>query len=88
MTCIRYGNFCGKLECSEVTFFFLGLGPISVVTFLTFIFFYFSSADISITLRNQGRDAFKPEVYGSSIIVNQHINLDGSRSYRLKSKSG
>ncbi|XP_025944599.1 structural maintenance of chromosomes protein 6 isoform X1 [Apteryx mantelli] len=47
-----------------------------------------SSADISITLQNQGRDAFKPEVYGDSIIVNQHINLDGSRSYRLKSKSG
>ncbi|KAM6139629.1 structural maintenance of chromosomes protein 6 isoform 2-T3 [Phoenicopterus ruber ruber] len=47
-----------------------------------------TSADISITLRNQGRDAFKPEVYGSSIIVNQHINLDGSRSYRLKSKTG
>ncbi|XP_069706565.1 structural maintenance of chromosomes protein 6 [Phaenicophaeus curvirostris] len=47
-----------------------------------------TSADISITLRNQGRDAFKPEVYGSSIIVNQHISLDGSRSYRLKSKSG
>ncbi|NXH14626.1 SMC6 protein, partial [Bucco capensis] len=47
-----------------------------------------TSADISITLRNQGRDAFKPEMYGSSIIVNQHINLDGSRSYKLKSKSG
>ncbi|KAK2520159.1 Smc6 [Columba livia] len=47
-----------------------------------------NSADISITLRNQGRDAFKPEVYGDSIIVSQHINLDGSRSYRLKSKSG
>ncbi|XP_064002481.1 structural maintenance of chromosomes protein 6 [Pogoniulus pusillus] len=47
-----------------------------------------TSADISITLRNEGRDAFKPEVYGSSIIVNQHINLDGSRSYKLKSKSG
>ncbi|NXG48593.1 SMC6 protein, partial [Psilopogon haemacephalus] len=47
-----------------------------------------TSADISITLRNEGRDAFKPEVYGSSIIVNQHINLDGSRSYKLKSQSG
>ncbi|NXQ81512.1 SMC6 protein, partial [Nyctibius grandis] len=47
-----------------------------------------TSADITITLRNQGRDAFKPEAYGSSIIVNQRINLDGSRSYRLKSKSG
>ncbi|NXC37501.1 SMC6 protein, partial [Campylorhamphus procurvoides] len=47
-----------------------------------------ASADISITLRNQGRDAFKPEVYGNSIIVNQHISQDGSRSYKLKSKSG
>ncbi|XP_055569009.1 structural maintenance of chromosomes protein 6 [Falco cherrug] len=47
-----------------------------------------TSADISIKLRNQGRDAFKPEVYGDSIIVNQHINLDGNRSYKLKSKSG
>ncbi|NXF43889.1 SMC6 protein, partial [Oceanites oceanicus] len=47
-----------------------------------------TSADISITLRNQGRDAFKPEVYGGSIIVNQHINLDGNRNYKLKSKSG
>ncbi|NXP56482.1 SMC6 protein, partial [Heliornis fulica] len=47
-----------------------------------------TSADIAITLRNQGRDAFKPELYGSSIIVNQHIGLDGNRSYKLKSKSG
>ncbi|NXC62076.1 SMC6 protein, partial [Aleadryas rufinucha] len=47
-----------------------------------------SSADISITLRNQGRDAFKPELYGASITVNQRINQDGSRTCKLKSKSG
>uniref|UniRef100_A0A674GCU9 Structural maintenance of chromosomes protein 6 n=1 Tax=Taeniopygia guttata TaxID=59729 RepID=A0A674GCU9_TAEGU len=47
-----------------------------------------TSADISITLRNQGRDAFKPELYGTSITVNQHINQDGSRTCKLKSKSG
>ncbi|NWT19870.1 SMC6 protein, partial [Vireo altiloquus] len=47
-----------------------------------------TSADISITLRNQGRDAFKPEVYGTSITVNQRINQDGSRTCKLKSKSG
>ncbi|NXM11277.1 SMC6 protein, partial [Ploceus nigricollis] len=46
------------------------------------------SADISITLRNQGRDAFKPELYGTSITVNQRINQDGSRTWKLKSKSG
>uniref|UniRef100_A0A8D2MU11 Structural maintenance of chromosomes protein 6 n=1 Tax=Zonotrichia albicollis TaxID=44394 RepID=A0A8D2MU11_ZONAL len=47
-----------------------------------------TSADISITLRNQGRDAYKPELYGTSITVNQHINQDGSRTCKLKSKSG
>ncbi|XP_077668624.1 structural maintenance of chromosomes protein 6 isoform X1 [Eretmochelys imbricata] len=47
-----------------------------------------NSADVSITLRNRGKDAFKPEVYGSSIIVTQHISMDGSRSYKLKSKTG
>uniref|UniRef100_A0A8C3T2F1 Structural maintenance of chromosomes protein 6 n=1 Tax=Chelydra serpentina TaxID=8475 RepID=A0A8C3T2F1_CHESE len=47
-----------------------------------------TSADVSITLRNQGKDAFKPGVYGSSIIVTQHISMDGSRSYKLKSKTG
>ncbi|NXH49751.1 SMC6 protein, partial [Dicaeum eximium] len=47
-----------------------------------------TSADISITLRNQGRDAFKPELYGASITVNQRINQDGSRTCKLKSKSG
>lgn len=51
-------------------------------------FVCFSSADVSITLRNQGRDAFKPDVYGDSIVVSQRINADGSRSYKLKSKSG
>ncbi|NWW60448.1 SMC6 protein, partial [Ifrita kowaldi] len=47
-----------------------------------------TSADISITLRNQGRDAFKPELYGASITVNQRINQDGSRTCKLKNKSG
>uniref|UniRef100_A0A8D2PKM3 Structural maintenance of chromosomes protein 6 n=1 Tax=Zosterops lateralis melanops TaxID=1220523 RepID=A0A8D2PKM3_ZOSLA len=47
-----------------------------------------TSAHISITLRNQGRDAFKPELYGTSITVNQRINQDGSRTCKLRSKSG
>ncbi|XP_029451811.1 LOW QUALITY PROTEIN: structural maintenance of chromosomes protein 6 [Rhinatrema bivittatum] len=47
-----------------------------------------NSADVSVTLRNRGEDAFKPEVYGDSIIVQQHITMEGSRSYKLKSKTG
>lgn len=46
------------------------------------------SADVSITLRNKGRDAYKPEVYGSSIIVDLRITREGLRTYKLKNKSG
>ncbi|XP_040204493.1 structural maintenance of chromosomes protein 6 [Rana temporaria] len=47
-----------------------------------------TSADVSITLRNRGADAFRPEVYGDSIVVQQHLTIDGSRNYKLKSKTG
>ncbi|EHH55378.1 hypothetical protein EGM_04578 [Macaca fascicularis] len=47
-----------------------------------------NSADISITLRNRGDDAFKASVYGNSILIQQHISIDGSRSYKLKSATG
>ncbi|KAG7244154.1 hypothetical protein INR49_004227 [Caranx melampygus] len=47
-----------------------------------------SSADVSITLRNKGRDAYKPEVYGSAIIVDLRITREGLRTYKLRSKSG
>ncbi|KAF7661396.1 hypothetical protein LDENG_00263060 [Lucifuga dentata] len=47
-----------------------------------------SSADVSITLHNKGRDAYKPEVYGSAIIVDLRITREGLRTYKLRSKSG
>ncbi|KAM4771940.1 structural maintenance of chromosomes protein 6 [Rhinophrynus dorsalis] len=47
-----------------------------------------TSADVSITLRNRGPDAFKPEVYGSSVIVQQRITTEGNRNYKLKSSTG
>ncbi|XP_070284811.1 structural maintenance of chromosomes protein 6 isoform X2 [Myotis yumanensis] len=47
-----------------------------------------NSADISITLRNRGDDAYRGNVYGNSIVVQQHISMDGSRSYKLKSETG
>ncbi|XP_027711421.1 structural maintenance of chromosomes protein 6 [Vombatus ursinus] len=47
-----------------------------------------SSADVSITLRNRGDDAFKPDVYGDTITVHQHISVEGSRSYKLKGQMG
>ncbi|XP_063088402.1 structural maintenance of chromosomes protein 6 isoform X2 [Cavia porcellus] len=47
-----------------------------------------NSADITVTLRNRGEDAYRANVYGDSIVVQQHITLDGSRSYKLKSQTG
>ncbi|EHB02379.1 Structural maintenance of chromosomes protein 6 [Heterocephalus glaber] len=47
-----------------------------------------SSADITVTLRNRGDDAYRANVYGDSIVVQQHISMDGSRSYKLKSQTG
>uniref|UniRef100_A0A672LYN5 Structural maintenance of chromosomes protein 6-like n=1 Tax=Sinocyclocheilus grahami TaxID=75366 RepID=A0A672LYN5_SINGR len=47
-----------------------------------------SSADVSITLRNRGRDAYKPEVFGQSINIDLRISSEGIRTYKLKSKTG
>ncbi|XP_051552913.1 structural maintenance of chromosomes protein 6-like [Myxocyprinus asiaticus] len=47
-----------------------------------------SSADVSITLRNRGHDAYKPEVFGQSIIIDLRISSEGLRTYKLKSKTG
>ncbi|XP_041661505.1 structural maintenance of chromosomes protein 6 [Cheilinus undulatus] len=47
-----------------------------------------SSADVSITLCNKGRDAYKPEVYGSAINVDLRITREGLRTYKLRAKSG
>ncbi|XP_058603859.1 structural maintenance of chromosomes protein 6-like [Onychostoma macrolepis] len=47
-----------------------------------------SSADVSITLRNRGRDAYKPEVFGQSIIVDLRISSEGMRTYKLRNKTG
>ncbi|KAI4905310.1 hypothetical protein NFI96_022725, partial [Prochilodus magdalenae] len=47
-----------------------------------------SSAEISITLRNQGQDAYKPHVFGESITIDLRISSEGLRTYKLKSKTG
>ncbi|XP_054595892.2 structural maintenance of chromosomes protein 6 [Nothobranchius furzeri] len=47
-----------------------------------------SSADVSITLRNKGKDAYKPDVYGPSVVVDLRITREGLRTYKLRNKSG
>ncbi|XP_049329346.1 structural maintenance of chromosomes protein 6-like [Astyanax mexicanus] len=47
-----------------------------------------SSAEISITLRNRGQDAYKPDVFGESITIDLRISSEGLRTYKLKSNTG
>jgi chromosome segregation ATPase len=45
----------------------------------------FSVAEIEVTIKNGGPEAFKPDQYGSTIIVVRRITKEGSSSYKLKS---
>ncbi|XP_072046479.1 structural maintenance of chromosomes protein 6-like [Amphiura filiformis] len=44
-----------------------------------------SLAQVTIKLRNRGSDAYKPELYGNSIIIERKMTSDGGSSYKLKS---
>ncbi|XP_020639932.3 structural maintenance of chromosomes protein 6 isoform X1 [Pogona vitticeps] len=83
----------GSGKSAVLTALIVGLGGKAIVTnrgtsLKVFVKNGQSSADVTITLRNRGEDAFKPEQYGTSITINQHISLEGHRSYKLKSSSG
>ncbi|XP_020357157.2 structural maintenance of chromosomes protein 6 [Oncorhynchus kisutch] len=47
-----------------------------------------STADVTVKLRNRGPDAYKGDVYGECISIEQRISSDGVRTCRLKSKTG
>ena len=47
-----------------------------------------SSAEVSVTLRNTGRDAYKQEEYGEAVTVDLRLTRDGLRTYKLKSQAG
>ncbi|XP_077167241.1 structural maintenance of chromosomes protein 6 [Paroedura picta] len=83
----------GSGKSAVLTALIVGLGGKAIVTnrgssLKVFVKDGQNSADVSITLRNRGEDAFKPELYGDTITVNQHITLEGHRSYKLKSSTG
>ena len=47
-----------------------------------------SAAEVSVTLKNQGEDAYKHDVYGDSIVITRHFTKEGNSSYKIKSKDG
>ncbi|KAH8925274.1 P-loop containing nucleoside triphosphate hydrolase protein [Atractiella rhizophila] len=45
-------------------------------------------AQISVTLKNQGSEAYEPEKYGKSITVERTIDKTGSGGYKIKAANG
>ena len=47
-----------------------------------------NSAITEVTLRNNGDDPYKPEIYGDKITIERKINIDGSTAYKIKNAAG
>ncbi|KAK3689992.1 hypothetical protein B0T22DRAFT_536776 [Podospora appendiculata] len=45
-------------------------------------------AVLAVKIKNQGQDAYKPEIYGESIIVERHFGKNSSSGFRIKSALG
>ena len=45
-------------------------------------------AILIVKLKNEGNDAYQPDLYGKSIIVERHFSKTGSSGYRLKNENG
>ncbi|CAK5284121.1 unnamed protein product [Mycena citricolor] len=47
-----------------------------------------NAADVTISIKNRGDEAYKHDVYGDSIVINRHFTKEGSSSWKIRSKSG
>jgi len=43
---------------------------------------------LTVKLKNQGNDAYQPDVYGKSIIIERHFSRSGSSHFKLKNENG
>ncbi|KAJ3076742.1 Structural maintenance of chromosomes protein 6 [Podochytrium sp. JEL0797] len=47
-----------------------------------------NAGSVSVSIHNKGPDAFKPEIYGQTIIVERTIANNGTGSYKIKDADG
>jgi hypothetical protein len=47
-----------------------------------------SVAEVTISIKNQGEEAYKPKEYGKSIVITRRFTKEGSSSWKIKSKDG
>ncbi|KAM9354821.1 structural maintenance of chromosomes protein 6 [Pholidichthys leucotaenia] len=83
----------GSGKSAILTALIVGLGGKATVTnrglsLKDFVKTNENTADITVKLRNRGPDAYKKDVYGDSIFIEHRISGDGSRTCKLKNKSG
>lgn len=45
-------------------------------------------SEVTITIKNQGEEAYKPQEYGKSIIITRRFSKEGSSTWKIKSKDG
>jgi structural maintenance of chromosomes protein 6 len=46
------------------------------------------TAMLVVRLKNQGNDAYQPDVFGKSIIIERHFSRSGSSNFKLKNENG
>ncbi|KIM63353.1 hypothetical protein SCLCIDRAFT_24251 [Scleroderma citrinum Foug A] len=47
-----------------------------------------NKAEVTLTLKNQGEEAYRPKEYGKSIVITRTFNRQGASSWAIKSKDG
>jgi structural maintenance of chromosomes protein 6 len=45
---------------------------------------FHSASEVTIRLKNEGPEAYKPDVYGKSIVITRSFNISGSSGYKIK----
>ncbi|XP_066524825.1 structural maintenance of chromosomes protein 6 isoform X2 [Hoplias malabaricus] len=83
----------GSGKSAILTALIVGLGGKATTTnrgasLKSFVKYGESSAEVMVKLRNRGSDAYKDDVYGDCISVEQRITSDGCRTCKIKNKTG
>ncbi|KAH9851599.1 P-loop containing nucleoside triphosphate hydrolase protein [Lenzites betulinus] len=47
-----------------------------------------SVAEVTVMLKNQGEEAYRPKDYGRSIVITRRFTKEGASSYKIKSREG
>ena len=46
------------------------------------------AAEVSVSIKNRGEEAYQPHLYGKSIIVTRRFNKDGASTWKIKNSEG